>query len=188
MLYIKYLGVLMGDVSLYRAYSVPLATALHRAKLISPLGLSLLHRVQMLKQWVLPVLGLVSHSYWPTPSTVSALTDVYRLAPGLDSWGLTIPILSHLPEPGGCRMLRPGSFLYTQFRLLAMRVFTGAFSILVAAQNKFSADCQRIGVIVKPPTLLHFQLGPVGSNFPMDYGHSSRSPAQSIPSRSRWSL
>ena len=99
--YIKYLGVLMGEVSSDRVYAVSLATALHRAKILSSLGLSLLHRVQLLKQRVLPVISLVSCSCWPTQSSGSALTDLYRLALGLDSWGLTIPVMSQPLELGG---------------------------------------------------------------------------------------
>ena len=86
--YIKYLGVLMGHVSSDRVYVVPLATALHRAKIITSLGLSLLHTVQLLKQWFLHFLSLVSRSYWPTQSSVLTFTDVYCLALGYEFVGV----------------------------------------------------------------------------------------------------
>ena len=52
------------------------------------------------------------------------------------------------------------TYSYTQFGLLVVRLLTGALSMPAVARNKFYDDCRSVGIIVKPPTLLHFQLGP----------------------------
>ena len=99
--------------------------------------------------------------YWPTKSTVAALTDVYRVALGLDSWGLTIPVLSRPLDLGGCHVLCPETYLYTGFGLLAVRLLTGSFSFPAVAQSRLFEDCRSLCVVFEPSSLQHFQLEPV---------------------------
>ena len=125
--------------------------------------------MQLLKQWILTVLNLISRSYSPTPSTVSALTDVYRLALGLDLWRLTIPVLSQPPKLGGCRILRAATYLHIQLGLLAVGLLTSAFLFPVVVEKRFYNNCCSVGVIVEPSALWHFQLGP-GPQVQLSYG------------------
>ena len=57
---IKYFGVGMGNIAAERAFPVPMATTLHRAWNVASLGQTIVHEVHDLKQWVLPVLCLMS--------------------------------------------------------------------------------------------------------------------------------
>ena len=47
---IKYLGVLMGDVLTEQAYLVPMAAALHTARVVASLVPTTVHTAQLLKQ------------------------------------------------------------------------------------------------------------------------------------------
>ena len=107
----KYLGVKLGDVSPYEAYQPALQKAIGRAYAMQKWDLSLDERVALLQQWILPLLVFPARVVYPTEQVISSLRTVYHIALRLNSWSLTVDILSLPKIEGGCCLPTPRSFL-----------------------------------------------------------------------------
>ena len=85
--------------------------ALKRAHFLRSLPLGLNERVLILKIWNLPLLNFTARAYYPSGSVVAQLRDIYWIALKLNSWFVTLPILSKKPGEGGYNVLHPEAIL-----------------------------------------------------------------------------
>ena len=120
----KYLGVKLGDVSPYEAYQPALQKAIGRACAMQKWDLSLDERVALLQQWILPLLVFPARVVYPTEQVISSLRTVYHIALRLNSWSLTVDILSLPKIEGGCCLPTPRSFLLWQHASSYVHFFT----------------------------------------------------------------
>ena len=110
----KYLGIEFGHVTPEVAYSHALQKAMGRAFAMQSWDLSLAERVPLLKLWILPLLIYPARVVFPSDPVVSALRTVYQVALKLNSWSITLDILSHPLHKGGYNLAAPETFLYWQ--------------------------------------------------------------------------
>ena len=82
-LHIKYLGVVMGDITSDEAFSFHLAQAQRRTSRPASYHLSLKERILLLK--TLPTILLTARAYFPTDITIKALKMVNNTALGVDN-------------------------------------------------------------------------------------------------------
>ena len=102
----KYLGIEFGNVTSEQAFSHALQKALGRAFAMQSWALSLPERVMLLKLWILPLLVYPARVVFPSPAVVNTLRTVYQVALKLNSWAVTLNILSHPPQSG---RVQPGT-------------------------------------------------------------------------------
>ena len=82
---VRYLGVLIGHVTVVEAFSKALGEAQRRASQLSLLPLTLIERVQLMKVWILPVLLLTARAYRATKQEEQSLKAVYNTTLKFDS-------------------------------------------------------------------------------------------------------
>ena len=82
----------MGNITSDEAFSFPLAEAQRRASR---------------KTWVLPIVLLTARVHFPTDIRIKALKIVYNMAPGVNSWGVTLGRLPRNQSSEATRSLPP---------------------------------------------------------------------------------
>ena len=105
----KYLGVLLGNATPEESFAPALQKALHRVVRMQAWGLTLQQRIELLKQWILPILTVPVRVIFPTKAICTQLADVYRIALKLNPWGITLPILGLPALEGGFSLMPPKS-------------------------------------------------------------------------------
>ena len=82
-----------------QSYSHALQKAMGRAFAMQTWAMSLLERIQLLKLWILTLLVYPAQVVFLSAAVVITLKAVYQVALRLNSWGVTLDILSHPPPP-----------------------------------------------------------------------------------------
>ena len=98
---LRYLGVLLGNVSDQQVYGPTIAKMMARAQTLATLPLSMEEKASLLALWVAPVVYLTSRAYEPSSKVSALLNFVQRVALNLNSWHLTVGILSMRESEGG---------------------------------------------------------------------------------------
>ena len=93
-------------------------------------ALSLTERVMLLKLWILPLLVYPARLVFTSPAVANTLRTVYQVALKLNSWAVTLNILSHPP-----------------------------LSVPKVLHNSFQPFAQDLGILVSPASLPFFQIG-----------------------------
>ena len=106
----KYLGVFLGDISPQEAYASALARATGRAGMMHNWDLTLEERQALLELWITPLLLFPASVVAPDKHVITAVNNIYLMALGLNSWGLTIKILAQTLDLGGTRLVPQGSY------------------------------------------------------------------------------
>ena len=106
----KYLGVQFGSLTPEEAYSHALGKAMGRAFAMQTWALSLPERIYLLKLWILPLRIFPTRVVYPNAAVVSTFKTIYHIALKLNSWGVTLDILSHSLDKGGVQFGRPRNF------------------------------------------------------------------------------
>ena len=121
----KYLGVLLGHVSVDHVYASVVATTFQRAKFLAQLPLHLQERNELLKVWILSLFEFPARVYLPTQLVISQLRNICCLALGLDSWGMLLPFIAQPLDQGGYGLVMPHTYLYWQNALAFVSHLTG---------------------------------------------------------------
>ena len=98
--FVKYLGILLGNISVEQAYASSISRMMQRARQMAALPLGLEEKAYLFSSWIAPVCYLPARAYRPTEHVLSQLNLVHKIALGLNNWHLTMPILQ-LPARGG---------------------------------------------------------------------------------------
>ena len=157
----KYLGVLLGNATPEESFAPALQKALHRAVRMQEWGLTLQQRIELLKQWILPVLTVPARVIFPTKAICAQLADVYRIALKLNPWGITLPILGLPVSEGGFSLMPPKSFLMWQHASMFLQYVKEPATISNILAVPFKHWAQRYGVHCTSATLPFFSMGPV---------------------------
>ena len=156
----KYLGIEFGHVTPEVAYSHALQKAMGRAFAMQSWDLSLAERVLLLKLWILPLLIYPARVVFPSDPVVSALRTVYQVALKLNSWSITLDILSHPLHKGGYNLAAPETFLYWQHASALVAYVKDPLSVPSILHTSFQPFAADLGIILSPASLPFFQLGP----------------------------
>ena len=113
----KYLGIGFGHVTPEVAYSHALQKAMGRAFAMQSWDLSLAERVLLLNLWIIPLLIYPARVVFPSDPVVSALRTVYQVALKLNSWSITLDILSYPMHKGGYNLAAPETCMHQQLWL-----------------------------------------------------------------------
>ena len=97
---VEYLGILLGHVTSEEAYASTIARATQRAHFMSHLDFTREERVALFQEWVLPLFIFPARAYFPADPVITKIATVYKVAPRLNSWGLTPPHHGNAPETG----------------------------------------------------------------------------------------
>ena len=89
--WVKYLGILLGNVSVEKAYAPVVAKMLTRARAVASMSLSLEERAYFFVSWIAPVCYLTARAYRPTEHVCSRLDLTHRTALGLSNWLVQCP-------------------------------------------------------------------------------------------------
>ena len=155
----KYLGIEFGNVTSEQAFSHALQKALGRAFAMQSWALSLPERVMLLKLWILPLLVYPARVVFPSPAVVNTLRTVYQVALKLNSWAVTLNILSHPPSRGGYSLAPPETFLHWQHASAFVAYVNDPLSVPKVLHNTFQPFAQDLGILVSPASLPFFQIG-----------------------------
>ena len=142
------------------AYSHALQKAMGRAFAMQSWDLSLAERVLLLKLWILPLLIYPARVVFPSDPVVSALRTVYQVALKLNSWSITLDILSHPQHKGGYNLAAPGTFLYWQHASALVAYVKDPLSVPSILHTSFQPFAADLGITLSPASLPFFQLGP----------------------------
>ena len=99
--FVKYLGILLGNVSVEQAYALSISKMMQRARQMAALPLWLEEKAYLFSSWIVPVCYLPARAYRPTDHVLSQLNVVHKIALGLNNWHLTMPILQLPAKEGG---------------------------------------------------------------------------------------
>ena len=99
--FVKYLGILLGNVSVEQAYASSISRMMQRAGQMATLPLGLEEKAYLFSSWIAPVCYLPARAYRPTEHVLSQLNLVHKIALGLNNWHLTMPILQLPVREGG---------------------------------------------------------------------------------------
>ena len=119
----KHLGVFLGDISPEEAYASALARAMGRAGMMRNWNLSLGERQALLEMLVTPLLTFPASVVAPDQHVISAVNNIYLMALGLNSWGLTVKILAQSLDLGGTRLVPPRVLVQWQPGQVFVKVF-----------------------------------------------------------------
>ena len=102
-----------------------------------------------------------ARAYLPAPGVVSQLGTIYRIALGLTSWCVTLPILSKLEDQGWLGLCPPATFLLQMAAKPFLFHMRNQHQLPSKAVRDFELWCRQYGVLVSSVTLPYFQLGAV---------------------------
>ena len=97
----KYLGVKFGGVIPKKAFAPAIQKAMLRALEMQHWDITLLERLALSEQWVLPLLSLPARVVFPDTAVIASLHSVYHTALRTTHYGITLPILSQDKDSGG---------------------------------------------------------------------------------------
>ena len=158
---LRYLGVLPGNVSDHQAYKPAVPKPMARAKTLATLPLGMEEKARLLASRVAPVVYLTARAYEPSSKALAQLNLVQRVALNLNSWHLTMGILS-MPK-------REVGLVHASLSLYAPWVHSHSFVTLVC-RPQASPESQvgssrgwarRVKLVPEETTLLYVQLAPV---------------------------
>ena len=121
--------------------------------------LSLAERVLLLKLWILPLVIYPARVVFPSDPVVSGLRTVYHVALKLNSWSITLDILSHPLHKGGYNLAAPETFLYGQHASAFVAYVKDPLSVPSILHTSFQPFAVDLGFILSPTSLPFFQLG-----------------------------
>ena len=164
--WVKYLGVLLGNVSGQEAYGPVIPKTMSRAKTLSTLPLGTEEKAHFFTTWVAPVLYLMARAHEPTDKVLSQLNLIQRVALGLNSWHLMAGILSMPKKQGGLAHAPLASY--------ALWVHSHSFVTAVCHPHVYDAShmeqfqswAGRVGMVLDEATLPYIQLAPVNIRKP----------------------
>ena len=107
--------------------------------------LSLDERVALLQQWILPLLVFPARVVYPTEQVISSLRTVYHIALRLNSWSLTVDILSLPKVEGGCCLPTPRSFLLWQHASSYVHFLQHPEAFSSVVSNHFTRWADKVG-------------------------------------------
>ena len=122
-----------------------------------PLGLN--ERVPILKISILPILNFTARAYKPNDSIISQLRNMYWVGLKLNSWSVTLPMLSQSPGKGGYNLLEPEAYLHWQFAHMFVSFISQPHKLstdIVPPMNDWS---KRIGLVLHPGFQPLLQIG-----------------------------
>ena len=99
--FVKYLGILLGNVSVQQAYTSSISRMMQRARQMAALPLGLEEKAYLFSSWIAPVCYPPARAYRPTNHVLSQLNLVHKIALGLNNWRLTMPIPQLPVKEGG---------------------------------------------------------------------------------------
>ena len=111
----------------------------------------------LLKLWIHPLLVYPARMVFPSPAVVNTLQTVYQGALTLNSWAITLNILSHPPSRGGYSLAPPDTFLYWQHASAFVAYVKDPLSVPKVVQSSFQPFAQDLGILVSPASLPFFQ-------------------------------
>ena len=91
---------------------------------------------------------------------MSALRTVYQVALKLNSWSITLDILSRPMHKGGYNLAAPETFLYWQHASTIVAYVKDPLSVPSILHTSFQPFAADRGIILSPTSLPFFQLGP----------------------------
>ena len=122
-------------------------------------AISLPEQVMLLKLWILPLLVYPARVVFPSPAVVNTLRTVYQAALKLNSWAVTLNILSHPPSRRGYSLAPPEFFLHWQHASAFVAYVNDPLSVPKVLHNSFQPFAQDLGILVSPASLPFFQIG-----------------------------
>ena len=108
--HVKFLDTLLGNVSCDTAYVPVIAKLMARARSVAALPLGMEEKAFLFALWIAPVCYLTAQVYRPTEHVCTQLDLVHRIALGLNTWHLTMPILQLPPSEGGTGQASPSTY------------------------------------------------------------------------------
>ena len=99
-LLVKYLQSLLGNVTSQRASGPAIAKMMARVKTLATLALGMEEKAYLFASWVAPVVYLTGRAHELSDKVFSQLNLVQRIVLGINSWHLTMGILS-MPKREG---------------------------------------------------------------------------------------
>ena len=89
------------------------------------------------KLWILPLLVYLARVVFPSPAVVNTLRTVYQVALKLNSWAVTLNILSQPPSRGGYSLAPPETFLRWQHATAFVANVNDPLSVPKVLHNTF---------------------------------------------------
>ena len=108
---IRYLGVIIGEVSEKDIYSLAVSRSFLRAQIGRDLDLTRAEKVELLKAWIYPLWILRVRVCYCSKPIIRQMNVVVQTALGIDSWGLTLTELGQPYGEGGFDLVLPNNFL-----------------------------------------------------------------------------
>ena len=159
--YVKYLGALVGNLTVAACYAPVLAKMLSRARTVASLSLGMAERAYLFASWVAPVVYLTARAYAPTEHVISQLNMIHRVALDLTTWHLTMPILALPVTEGGFGQAGLGVYAQWVHSQAFVQVVVRPASIEKVHADPFHRWASGKGLVLDPLFLPYLQLAPI---------------------------
>lgn len=109
---IKYLGILMGNLTMGEAYAPILEKMKQRATVLSRTSLPLRDKIWVMEMWLYPMVFYAAQVIRPTQEIVKALNSMVRTTLGIKCTSISLDILSLPIQLGGRNLTTPETYLH----------------------------------------------------------------------------
>ena len=118
-------------------------------------------RIQLLNVWILLCLLLTARTYCYDDMVDRSLKTIYKTTLGLDSWGVTLTLLTLTPEEGGFSLAMPDVWLRVQAGLAFIKHMAHLESFPTLVGEHFQSWAFKFGVCLHVHAIPYLQPGPV---------------------------
>ena len=157
----KYLGVLVGQLTPDAAWGPTVGKIMARAKTVSTLSLGLQEKAYLFSSWIAPVAYLTACAYEPSSSVCGQLNLIQWVALGLNSWHLTMKILSLPEKEGGMSHASLASYATWVHSQSLVTLVSRSDLLEPVAVQRFRGWVDSIGLQLNSLNLPYIQLAPV---------------------------
>ena len=156
---IKYLGVMIGQVTEKDIYASAVSKSFIRAQLVRDLDLTRSEKVQLLKVWIYPLWILPARVCYPSKQIIQQMCTTVQTALGIDSWGLTLKEFGHSFQQGGFVLVLPRNFLLFHHSSLFLHFLCKPHHFAPQCAQTFDGWADSVGLSLELAHLPSLQMG-----------------------------